>query len=1022
MKNFDFLKERFGERVNFDPVERRLYGHDIAALPALIKPFIGDTTPWAIVQPKDEEELLWVLEWANRKGIPLVPRGKATSGYGGVIPLKKGIVVDFWRMKEVLEIDTANMSVRVQPGITWEELDKVLDKYGLTLRLYPTSYPSATVGGWVAQGGAGIGSFEYGYLKENLLSVRIALPDGTTKELKDEDLDLVYGTQGTTGLLTEVTLKVKEKEALGLMAFACQDAHRMQELLQEIVERDLPFWSVTFINPRMAELKNRAPRAEHRYHKDRRSLFLPAAYVVTLAYERSKTEKAKEVLEILERHAAQLLPQELAEQEWEGRFRLMLVKRLGPSLIPAEVVVPLDSLGKVMEDIEQKVRQPLVKEGVIIKRGRGGKPEAVILGFIPADERKAFSYNLLFALALSMVKVAKRHGGRPYSAGIYFVKEANEVFGEETFKRIKAFKAQIDPKGILNPGKTLSSRIGFLVSLGLRIEPILRPLANALANELGERPGESPIKGIPPEVAWYAYACSQCGYCVEECDQFYSRGWESQSPRGKWYWLREFLRGRAKWDQKMVDTFLVCTTCGLCNYRCSAFLPIEDSWMKLRGVLINEQKHMTFPPFEVMAQSLLKEGNIWAGPREKRKDWFPKELWGKHGPDHKAPYVYFAGCTASYVEKDIAIASVKLLEEAGVDFSYLGEKENCCGTPMLVAGKWDVFEEIMKKNIEAVNQKEAKWVITSCPACDMMWRHYYPIWAQKLGLNYEIKTIHYTELLAKKIKDGQMDLSNLEAKNLKLTFHDSCHIGRISGIYDEPRLLLKSIPGVELKEMPYNREEAHCCGSVLTLIKEPEVAARIGGKRLKEALEVGAEEVVALCPCCEFQFRVAAQKLNLPIKVVDLAHFVSSRFGHCLPDPTQQVLDQWAVFEAMIRLMTPQGFADLLGSMWDELLRAMPLGLGKVMEAMGRFPFLLALVKPMFPVLFPKLLPVVMPKVFPSMLERIRERIPMPDYMAAMMPEIMPKVMEELMPHMVRDVVRLASPSLIGHLKKKRQI
>jgi len=74
-------------------------------------------------------------------------------------------------------------------------------------------------------------------------------------------------------------------------------------------------------------------------------------------------------------------------------------------------------------------------------------------------------------------------------------------------------------------------------------------------------------------MVWYAYSCSQCGYCVEECDQFYGRGWESQSPRGKWYWLREYLEGRAKWNQAQIDTFLVCTTCELCNLRCSAALP-----------------------------------------------------------------------------------------------------------------------------------------------------------------------------------------------------------------------------------------------------------------------------------------------------------------------------------------------------------------------------------------------------------------------------------------------------------------
>ena len=130
----------------------------------------------------------------------------------------------------------------------------------------------------------------------------------------------------------------------------------------------------------------------------------------------------------------------------------------------------------------------------------------------------------------------------------------------------------------------------------------------------------------------------------------------------------------------MVDTIIACTTCEFCDIRCSASLPIESSWMKLRGKLIHEDKKMTFPPFEMMASASRAQGNIWAGYRKDRTAWFPKELKEKHGPGKKSRNVYFAGCTASYVEHDIGAASVTLLDAAGVDFSYLGTKENCCDT------------------------------------------------------------------------------------------------------------------------------------------------------------------------------------------------------------------------------------------------------------------------------------------------------------------------------------------------------
>jgi Fe-S oxidoreductase len=457
----------------------------------------------------------------------------------------------------------------------------------------------------------------------------------------------------------------------------------------------------------------------------------------------------------------------------------------------------------------------------------------------------------------------------------------------------------------------------------------------------------------------------------------------------------------------------------LCNLRCSAALPIEPSWMKLRGQLINEEKKMTFPPFEMMAEALDAEGDIWAGYRKDRSAWFPQDLLPKHGPEHKSKNVYFAGCTASYVENDIGMASVRLLDAAGVDFTYLGNKESCCATPMLVAGKWDLFVETMKKNIQAVKDAGADTVVSSCPACDMMWRHAYPEWAKKLGIEYGITAKHYSEIVAEKIKSGEFQFPANQMQPTTVTWHDSCHIGRVSGVYEPPRDLIKAIPNVNLVEMSHHHQEAHCCGSVLTLIKEPPVAADIGKMRLDEATEVGAEKVVALCPCCEFQLRVSRDKKNVPIEVVDLARFASSALGYDFPDPHPEVKAQWAVFEAMIALMTPQGFADLMGTMWSELIDSMPFGMGPMMRVMGKIPLTLEAMKPMFPILFPILLPMMMPKVMPTMLSRVGERVPMPDYMHEQMPSLMPKVMDSLMPHMIGDVIPLVTQPMIDYLRGK---
>jgi Fe-S oxidoreductase/FAD/FMN-containing dehydrogenase len=1020
-RNHEFLAHLFGDRVRFDKREMKMYSHDIAAIPGLVSPFVGNTLPHAVVQPENEEELLKLVKWAVSEGIHLTPRAKSTSGYGGVIPVKRDVVVDFHRMNSILDIDEKNHLVTVQPGIIWEKLDHELKKKGLTVASYPTSYPSSTVGGWFAQAGAGIGSYSTGWFRDNVVHARVVRADGKVQDMEREQLDLIYGAEGTTGFITQLTVKVMNNEEQDLMSVGCPHQEGLQKMISFIDERKLPVWSMMFINPRMAELKNEAPIRRHNGKPVEKRVLLPASYILTLAFPKKFSELMHAAVdEIVINCEAEILPERIAQHEWEHRFNFMVVKRLGPSLVPTEVVVPLEHLGSFLIDIGNKVDQPVIKEGVVISKGRDNRPEVVILGFIPSDQR-SFSYNFVFSLVLTIMKLAKKYGGRLYATGMYFSSEAKDILGKGIYDQMNKFKKETDPHNILNPGKVMKNgTLGALLKFAGFLEPVIRPFGNYVITEIGERPGKNK-RDIPADVAWYAYSCSQCGYCVDECDQFYGRGWESQSPRGKWYWLREYLEGREKWDQEAVDTFLVCTTCELCNTRCSAALPIEPSWMKLRGHLVEDEKHMTFPPFYMMSESLNSNGNIWAVYRKDRDNWFPDKLKDKHGPGGKSENVYFAGCTASYVEKDIAKASVDLLDRAGVDFTYLGRKEQCCGTPMLVAGKWDQFAEIMKYNINEVKKAGGKTVITSCPACDMMWRQVYPEWAEKLGLDYDIKVKHYSQIAAEQIKSGKLKFPETNGKKQTVTWHDSCHIGRVSHVYEEPREVIKAIPGVKFTELEHNREQAHCCGSVLTLLKDPPVAADIGEVKLKEAKNAGAEKIVALCPCCEFQFRVTADKKGYDIKIVDLAHFTMEALGVIYPDPDPEVLKQWATFEAMVYLMTPKGFAKLMESMWPELLNAMPAGMGTVMHFMGRVPGMLNLMKPLFPALLPRMMPQMMPKVMDTLLERIHDHVPMPDYMAEQMPQMMPKVMDNLLPHMIGDVVPLITDPLILYLKGKRQ-
>lgn len=1008
------LKNIFGDRMRTDRVERKMYSFDIGVMPSLIKPLVPAGIPGAVVRPFNEEEIVALVRLAKSKNLKLVPRGMSTSGYGGVLPEEGAIVVDLSGMNHLVAIDEQKLTVTVEPGIIWEQLSRQLQKEGLDLCLYPSSAPSSTAGGWLAQGGYGFGAYEYGAFKDNVTSARVVLPNGEVQTFQGtKGLEMVADMEGITGIITRITFRIRrlEKEIHQLIAFdRCED---MGTALQIMKDGKLPLWSVTFLNPESSRLKKKIPvRHGHPYEELARQATppVPEGYLMLVAYPESrKTLIAGKLDTIISSAQGKMLPAETAEHEWEERFRPMRFKRIGPSIIPTEVIVPLTKLPQVLAEIDQKIKQPFVLEGMAAK---GEK--VVLLGFIPHDER-TFAFTLAFALSLSVIEIAKKAGGSAYSTGLYFRREARNLLGTERYDRVKAYKESIDPQQLMNPGKVLGrGMIDTIMGTAAAMEGVIRPFANVAKSALGKAVGEGKKKGIPSEIAYFATACSRCGYCVPTCEQFSGRGWESQSPRGKYHYIREVVAGKEKFDQKAINTFLLCTTCEVCNQRCQLDIPIEHHWMKLRGKLIHDDKKMTFPPFEMMAASLRGEKNIWAGQQHKRADWLPADLKDKI-KDH-GEVLYFAGCTASFVNTDVAEGTVRLLDRAGIDFTYMGKDEACCGVPMKMAGKWDLFEEICLHNIAEAKKRGAKTIVTSCPACALSWKELYPEVAAKRGIPYDFQVKHYSEIAAEALKSGKLKFDH-EVK-ARVTFHDSCHAGRAQGIYEPPRELLKAIPGIEMVEMEHNREEGYCCGSVLTLVGEIEVAPKLGEMRLQEAVDVKADTVVAMCPCCQVQLRDSQEKNQMNLKIDDLARLAAQGLGYEIANKTETSLEMWGYFEKFILLMKPAMLADVMAALFKPMMEAMPWGMVPLMKGMKRIPGGLHLMSKMMPVLMPRLVPGIMPKVMPHMLVEVSHRVgKLPEDMEALMPDMLPKTMDALMPNMLPLLIPYITPKMIDYIK-----
>lgn len=1013
------LREIFDDRLKTDRVERKMYSFDIGAMPRLVKPLVPAGLAGAVVRPKTEEEVVRLMRLSAERGFKVVPRGWATSGYGGVLPVPGAVVADMSGMHRVISVDHKDMTATVEASAVWGEIARELQKDGLALRLYPSSTPSSGAAGWLAQGGAGFGSYEYGTFKDNVVSARVVLPGGDIREFSGRELqDYVADAEGITGIITQLTFTIRAHEPEVHRAISFPDAVSLGEALSAVSAREVPLWSITFLNPESVRLKKQLPhRHGHPYEMEHPHAdpILPEEYIAVVAYPESRREAVDGPLaEIIESAGGTDLGPDVAEHEWEVRFAPMRLKRIGPSLVPTEVVVPLAEMPAVLAEIDEKIDQPFILEGM---HARGD--QVVLLGFIPHDER-SFSFNLAFALSLSVIKIAKAHGGSAYSTGLYFRREAESVLGAQKVRALAQFKAEVDPQGLMNPKKVLGSgMIDLLMGTAALAEPLVRPIANAAkppkrAVDLRE------VRGIPAEVAFMAYACARCGYCVPTCEQYTGRGWESHSPRGKYAYLREVMEGREKFDRTAVDTFLVCTTCEVCNTRCQLQLPIEHNWMAMRGQLVHKEKRGTFPPFEMMAASLEGELDIWAGKRENRANWVPEDIKPKladedGGWDKNSEYLYFAGCTASFVETDVAEASVRLLTDAGYDIGYMGTDEACCGIPMKVAGKWDLFEDIYEHNVAEARKRGAKTIVTSCPACALVWKEIYAGVARDRGDEYEFEVKHYSELVAEALAEGALELVNpIEGR---LTFHDSCHAGRAQGLYEPPRDMLKAIPGVDYVEMEHNREEGYCCGSVLTLVGEMPVAPILGKQRLQEAVDVEADTVVALCPCCQVQLRDSNIKNELGLKIDDLSRVVAQAAGYDIPETTDKAMYYWGYFEKFIVLMEPKNMAVLMERIFPQMMDAMPPGMKPMMKSMKYVPGGLAMMEKVMPKMFPLLIDGIMDKVMPDMVAAVQDYIgPMPDDMEELIPDLLPKTMASLMPTYLPELIPHVTPRMMNYI------
>ncbi|MFC1871347.1 (Fe-S)-binding protein [Chloroflexota bacterium] len=357
--------------------------------------------------------------------------------------------------------------------------------------------------------------------------------------------------------------------------------------------------------------------------------------------------------------------------------------------------------------------------------------------------------------------------------------------------------------------------------------------------------------------------CIQCGRCTAGCPVSLKSGLN----------IRRLVRAvmvseklESIYDQPELWD---CTTCSTCTLRCPRGVKPHELVIGCRGALIEEGR------VPVTARDALegvfKHGNPWGRIRNKRTEWAEGLNIKDFSKGDKAETLLFVGCAVSYDPRlqELAKAMVKILNHCGVDFGILGTEENCCGNEVRRMGEEGLFEMLVEDNRELFRNHGITRIVTMCPHGYNVFKNEYP------DTDLEVK--HHSQLLAELIAGGKLRF-NGEVKKA-VTYQDPCFLGKQNGVFDEPREILRAIPGMTFTDLDRSRERSLCCegGGGRMWVEASDAGERLADIRVKQVAEIGADILATACPFCLLNLEDAVKTAGYQdrIEVRDITELLS---------------------------------------------------------------------------------------------------------------------------------------------------
>ena len=408
--------------------------------------------------------------------------------------------------------------------------------------------------------------------------------------------------------------------------------------------------------------------------------------------------------------------------------------------------------------------------------------------------------------------------------------------------------------------------------------------------------------------------CTRCSYCkwipwedfrktdfIKNCPSVSRYNWHAYSAGGKFNMALSLLEGRIDYSDALLDAVYRCQMDGACDVACKSVQDIEPlQCMQELRISCVEGGH-TIPAHASIIDHLRKEDNMMQCSKRNRGKW-AEGLDIKEITREKAEVYFHAGCQSCYEEEmwPVTRAGLTLLRDAGVDIGILGDSEVCCGGRAYELGYKDELDRYATRLGKTLKTAGVKRVVTPCAHCYQAMKVLY----EKINKNLGLEILHITQYLHRLIKEGRIKLNRKVP--LTVTYHDPCHLGRLSepwihwkgkevkvlgqmiihdppkkfrrganGVYDIPREILQSMPGLDFVEMPRIRDYGWCCGAGGG-VKEayPDFAIWTAAERIREAQSVGAEAIVSACPSCSRNFRDTVKETGEEIKILDIIELV----------------------------------------------------------------------------------------------------------------------------------------------------